>query len=53
MPPLLIANTLAANLGLQRLPDDRRAGRPFGSAHLIDQLQKALVDGHPDSFHDR
>ena len=44
MPHLVFANLLASNLSLERVADERRAGRLAGPSHLVDHLQQPVID---------
>ena len=48
---LVLANSLSPDLRLECIPNKRRPGGLSGSGYLVDDLEEAFVDGHPDRLH--
>ena len=51
MARLLFSNVLVVNFGFKSLPDQGRARSPPVAAHLIDQLEKLIINRHLNRLH--
>ena len=53
MARLRISKVLVANFGFKSVPDEGRARSPPVAAHLVDQLEKLIINRHLDRLHGR
>ena len=51
MARLLFSNVLVVNFGFKSLPDQGRARSPPVAAHLIDLLEKLIINRHLNRLH--
>ena len=48
---LLVTEVLLANFGFKGVPDEGRARSPPLAAHLVDQLEKLIINRHLNRLH--
>ena len=51
MARLLVSKVLVANFGFKGVPDEGRARSPPIAAHLVDQLEKLIINRHLNRLH--
>ncbi len=51
MACLLVAEVLVANFRFKGVPDEGRARSPPVAAHLVDQLEKLIINRHLNRLH--
>ncbi len=51
MTRLFVADALVANFGFKGVPDEGRARSPPLAAHLVDQLEKLIINRHLNCLH--
>jgi len=47
----LVTDALVANFGFKGVPDEGRARSPPVAAHLVDQLEKLIINRHLNRLH--